>query len=121
MQATQDAVVAIMVEKKEALEDLEAILSVKGIDMVQFGPSDFSMSIGHIGERGLAAVKEAEQYIIATALKKGIAPRAEINSPQQAETYLNQGVKHFCMGWDVRVWFDWCKQNGDALREIVGS
>ncbi|MHB9091528.1 MAG: aldolase/citrate lyase family protein, partial [Chloroflexota bacterium] len=38
VQATQDAVVALMIEKKEALEDLEAILSVKGIDMVQFGP-----------------------------------------------------------------------------------
>jgi 2-keto-3-deoxy-L-rhamnonate aldolase RhmA len=32
-------VIAIMVEKRECAEDLEAILSVPGIDMVQFGSS----------------------------------------------------------------------------------
>ena len=35
--ALNDVVIAIMVEKRECVEDLDAILSVKGIDMVQFG------------------------------------------------------------------------------------
>src|SRR5215211_4084553 len=38
VQALDDAVIALMIEKKEAVEDLEAILAVKGVDMVQFGP-----------------------------------------------------------------------------------
>ena len=41
-----------MVEKKSCVDDLEAILSVPGIDMVQFGGSDFSMSIGKPGQHG---------------------------------------------------------------------
>ena len=40
------AVVAIMAEKKSCVDNLEEILSVGGIDMVQFGPGDYSMSIG---------------------------------------------------------------------------
>jgi len=41
--AMNDVVIAIMIEKKGAMEDLEAILSVEGVDMVQFGPSDYSI------------------------------------------------------------------------------
>ena len=41
-----DAVLAFMIEKKCAADSLEEILAVKGVDMVQFGPSDYSVSIG---------------------------------------------------------------------------
>ena len=37
VEALNEVVIAIMVEKRECVEDLEAILSVQGIDMVQFG------------------------------------------------------------------------------------
>ena len=33
-----EAVIAIMIEKKGAIDNLEEILAVKGVDMVQFGP-----------------------------------------------------------------------------------
>jgi len=42
----QDSVIVLMIEKKGAVENIEAILGVKGVDMVQFGPSDYGMSIG---------------------------------------------------------------------------
>jgi 2-keto-3-deoxy-L-rhamnonate aldolase RhmA len=37
-------VVALMIEKKAAIENLEAILDVPGVDMVRFGPADYAMS-----------------------------------------------------------------------------
>ena len=39
VKVAEEAVVAIMVEKREAVEDLEAILDVPGIDMVQLSAS----------------------------------------------------------------------------------
>lgn len=121
VQSLQDSVVAIMIEKKEAVENLEAILRVNGVDMVQFGPADYAMSIGKAGEKRAAEVIEAQQHVIRTALKMGIAPRAEINSPAEAEYYLNQGVQHFCMGTDVTTIFAWCKENGTRMRGILAS
>ncbi|MHB1133179.1 MAG: HpcH/HpaI aldolase family protein [Chloroflexota bacterium] len=121
VQAMDDAVVAIMIEKKEAVENIEAILSVKGIDMVQFGPSDYSMSMGLVGQRGHPAIREAEEHMIAVALRKGIAPRVEVHTPQSAERYMKLGVKHFCIGWDVRILFNWWKENGQALRALLGD
>lgn len=120
VQALEEAVVAVMIEKKSAVEDLDALLSVKGVDMVQFGPADYAMSIGLAGQWSHPKVKEAERFVIETTLKKGIAPRAEIGQPDDAKKYLDMGVKHFCIGWDVSILFDWFKQNGQALRQFLG-
>ncbi len=121
VQALEDAVVALMIEKKQAIEDLEAVLSVKGIDMVQFGPSDYSMSIGLAGQRDHPRIREAEKYVIETALRMGIAPRAEISDSQQAERYLEMGVRHFCVGTDVNILFNWFKENGQRMRDILAT
>jgi len=42
IKSLHDIVVAIMIEKKPAVENLDGILSVEGLDMVQFGPGDYS-------------------------------------------------------------------------------
>ena len=119
VQALEDSVVAIMIEKKEAVENLDAILAVKGVDMVQFGPGDYAMSIGKAGAKRDPEVIEAREFVIASALKRGIAPRAELNNPAEAEYYLNLGVKDFCLGADVTTVFNWSKENGSRLRDML--
>jgi 4-hydroxy-2-oxoheptanedioate aldolase len=120
VQALDDAVIALMIEKESAVENLDALLSVPGVDMVQFGPADYSMNIGLTGQFKHPRVKEAERYVNETALKKGIAPRAEIAHPAQAEEYLEMGVKHFCVGTDVSILFDWFKEQGGAMLTSLG-
>jgi 4-hydroxy-2-oxoheptanedioate aldolase len=116
----QEGVVALMVEKQSALEHLEDILSIKGIDMVQFGPADYSMSIGISGQWDHPKVKEAERYTIETAFKMGIQVRVELVDFKDAEPYLKMGVKHFCIGWDVDVIYRWCKDQGAAFSRALG-
>lgn len=113
----QDSVVGIMIEKQSAIEHLEEILAVPGIDMVQFGPADYSMSIGLPGQWTHPRVKEAELYTIETAIKTGIAPRVELGDFKEAEPYLKMGIKHFCIGWDVEVLYRYCMEQGIAFRE----
>jgi 2-keto-3-deoxy-L-rhamnonate aldolase RhmA len=123
IKSLDEAVICLMIEKKECVENLEAVLSVPGIDMVQFGPSDYSMSIGveaqYQGGRHPAVI-EADEYIIKTALKMGIRPRIEIGDPEAAKPYIEQGVKDFCIGWDVAILYNWFKTNGGAMRELLG-
>ena len=94
VQALRDVVVMIMIEKKAAVERLEEILSVRGIDMVQWGPADYSMSIGRAGARNSPEVKAAERRVFETALNLGVPARAEINSVDEAKYYLDLGVRH---------------------------
>lgn len=117
--ALNDVVIAIMVEKKSCVDDLDAILSVPGIDMVQFGASDFSMSIGKPAQYGDAEVLAAEKKTIETALRKGLHPRVELRDPSQADKYLELGVKHFCIGWDVRILADWWDSKGAEMRGLL--
>lgn len=119
VQALNEVVIAIMVEKRECVEDLDAILSVKGIDMVQFGGSDYSMSLGLTGQRGHPDVKRAERKTIETALKMGLHPRVELGDIKQAAPYLEMGVKHFCIGWDVRILHDWWRVNAEGMRAML--
>lgn len=121
VEALNDVVIALMVEKRECVEDLDAILSVQGIDMVQFGPSDYAMSIGVTGQRNHPEVRKAENRTIETALKLGLHPRVELADISQAAPYIEMGVKHFCIGWDVRVLHDWWRVNGEGMRAMLGE
>jgi 4-hydroxy-2-oxoheptanedioate aldolase len=119
--ALNEVVIAIMVEKKSCVDDLDAILDVPGLDMVQFGASDFSMSIGLTGQANHPDVVAAEKKTIETALKKGLHPRVELRDPSQAAKYLDMGVKHFCIGWDVRILADWWDTKGEEMRGLLGD
>ncbi|MSR58627.1 MAG: 2,4-dihydroxyhept-2-ene-1,7-dioic acid aldolase [Planctomycetaceae bacterium] len=118
-QALGDAVIALMIEKASAVENLESLLSVKGVDMVQFGPADYSMSLGLTGQWSHPKVREAEKYVIETALKMGVAPRAEISHPDECARYFDMGVKHFCIGTDVSVLFNWFREAGKAMNQLL--
>jgi 4-hydroxy-2-oxoheptanedioate aldolase len=121
VQALEDSVVALMIEKSGAVENLEAILAVKGVDMVQFGGADYAMSIGLAGQFGHPRVREAERYVIETALRMGVPPRAEIFRPSDAQRYLDMGVKHFCIGTDMSILWAWFTENGQAMRELLAA
>lgn len=118
VQALNDVVVALMIEKRAAVEELEEILAVPGVDMVQWGPADYSMSIGRPGAWYSPEVREVERHVIAACLAHGVPPRIEINSPAHAQPYLDLGVRHFCIGTDLFILHDWFKQNGEGMRAL---
>ena len=117
----EEAVVILMIEKKEAIENLEEILAVKGVDMVQFGPGDYSMSIGRPGEYGHPEVWEAYTYTVEMAHKKSVAARAEISQIDQAERYLDLGILHFTIGTDYHILHKWWQANATALRNVISK
>lgn len=119
VQALNDAVVAVMIEKASAVENLEAILSVDGIDMVQFGPADYALNIGRPRRYDHPEVLDAEVYVIEKTLEMGKLPRAELNGPDGFDRYLELGVRHFCVGTDVSILMNWFRDVGGRVREIV--
>jgi len=114
-----DTVVVLMIEKGSAVEQLDEILAVDGVDMIQWGPGDYSMNTGRAGQYASPEIKAVERDVIAKALKAGVQPRAEINSPDDAKYYLDLGVRHFCMETDIMILFNWLKSNGEELRKAL--
>ena len=116
----EQGVVALMIEKKNAVENLEEILAVPGVDMVQFGPADYSVNIGVPGEFDHPDVKKAERHTIETAMKMGLRPRVELEHSEQAKPYLAMGVIDFRIGTDLRMIHDYCIAHGGALARTLG-
>jgi 4-hydroxy-2-oxoheptanedioate aldolase len=121
VRALREIVVVLMIEKQPAVEQLEEILSLPGVDMIQWGPVDYSMSIGRPGARHTPEVKAVERRVIETALKMGVPPRAEIDSLDGAKYYLDLGVRHFCLGTDLTILFKWWQTHGEGLRQALAG
>ena len=121
VQTLKDIVVVLMIEKKSAVENLEEILSVEGIDMIQWGPADYSMSIGQPGAHSQPDIKAVERKVIETALRHGVHPRVEIERMDQAQYYIDLGVRHFNLGIDIHILFNWWKKNGEELRKSIAN
>lgn len=119
--ALQECVVVLMIEKKEAIENLDAILSVEGVDMVQFGPADYALSMGWSRPDAADAIRAAERQVIEKAVSRGIQPRAEIADARDAGWYLDLGVRHFCIGHDVGILYNWWAEQGRLMRRTIAE
>jgi len=120
IQALDDVVIALMIEKEEAVKNLDAILSVEGIDMTVFGGNDFSMSIGKPGQAASKEVQDIQDYVIKTSLKHGVHPRAGC-IPDDMDRFIELGVKHFCMGTDLSTIYRWALETSPKFWERMGK
>jgi len=120
-----EAIVAIMIEKRESIEDLEAILSVEGIDMVQFGPGDYSLSVGEVWKRRVSPeVLAVQKDVYRTAMRMGVTPRVELRDLDDTsvlEEWLDFGIRHFCIGTDLVILHNWMRTNGGKLKKLIVS
>lgn len=112
-------VVALMIEKRGAVDAFDEIVALPGVDLVQFGPVDYSLSVGRVGESRGPEITEVHRHVIERCLAAGLAVRVEIAAPEEAEHYRELGVLHFCLGVDLGILYQWWLANGRRLREIV--
>lgn len=111
-----ETVIAVMIEKKEAVDCLAELLAVPGLDMVVFGPSDYSLSIERPGEVACPEIQAAEAEVIETAQQAGVVPRVEISHPREATAYQEEyDVEHFRLNVDLAILHDWWADKGEAL------
>ena len=117
-----DVVLAFMIEKKGAVDNLEEILSLPEVEMVQWGGADYSMNIGHPRQMNHPDVEAAKKKTFEMALEMGVHPRAEVNSSDGIKEYLDIGVRHFSVGTDITILFDFWKSEGEKIiRALQGE
>jgi len=119
-----DVVIAIMVEKKTLMDQLEEFLAIEGLDMIQFGAADYGLSLRTPG-RSYVRADYMDQIIadrdraVQMALEAGVRPRAEAGNADQCQSYIEQGVRDFCIGWAGGILAAWCRENGSKMREML--
>jgi 4-hydroxy-2-oxoheptanedioate aldolase len=61
--------------------------------------------------------QEPRNYLTIRAIGSGIQ-NVLFADPRTVE---DVGVKHFCVGWDVSILFNWFKDCGQAMRRLLGA
>ena len=89
--------VIVMTETRTALDHLDEILSVPGIDAVFFGPNDLSFSLGHPGQMTHPDVVAAIEHGIARALAHGVAPGVLALTPEDFQRWRKAGARYIPM------------------------
>ena len=105
LRANAEVVVMAMVETAEALCNLDAILSVDGLDAVYVGPADLSFSIGckpTFDQTEKPAVQAIEQ-IIKAAKKHKVIAGIHNGTPDYAKRMIQLGYQFVTVSSDSRL------------------
>ncbi|KAF5025301.1 hypothetical protein F66182_2634 [Fusarium sp. NRRL 66182] len=92
-QANQSLLTIVQVETKEALESIDEIAAVEGIDVLFVGPFDLGNAIGHPIIEGVMAseLKNAIAKILEASQKAGKKTGVYCTGGEQAKLYAEQG------------------------------
>jgi 4-hydroxy-2-oxoheptanedioate aldolase len=101
--AHQELCLLVQVETEAALEQIEAIAAVDGVDGIFIGPADLAASMGHVGDAGNAVVKAAVEAGIARIVAAGKPAGVLTADAAFARRCLDLGATFVGVGIDVGV------------------
>jgi 2-dehydro-3-deoxyglucarate aldolase/4-hydroxy-2-oxoheptanedioate aldolase len=89
----EHTVVIVQVETQRALDNLDEMLSVPGVDVAVVGPCDLSISLGCPGEFRHPRMEEALEHVAAVCRKKGVSSGAHFPSVELWTRWYAQGMR----------------------------
>jgi 2-dehydro-3-deoxyglucarate aldolase/4-hydroxy-2-oxoheptanedioate aldolase len=105
--ADADTFIAIQIEHIDAVEDVEKIAALKGVDVLFLGPADLSQSMGIPGEWEHPRLWQAFERVARAAREYGIHWAVLPASAAHARRYVDLGCRMLSLGLDV-----WAVQRG---------
>jgi 4-hydroxy-2-oxoheptanedioate aldolase len=94
-----------MIETAQALDNLDAILSVEGVDAIYIGPSDLSLALGckPAFDEVEPKVAQAIDHILERARAHGLVAGIHNGSPETARARVAKGFRFVTVGSDARL------------------
>jgi 4-hydroxy-2-oxoheptanedioate aldolase len=104
--AANDTVVTFaMIETAQALDNLDAILSVEGLDAIYIGPSDLSLALGcrPVFDDVDPKAAQAIDHILERAKAHGVKAGIHNGLPEVARARVAKGFRFVTLGSDARM------------------
>ncbi|MHC4169045.1 MAG: HpcH/HpaI aldolase family protein [Planctomycetota bacterium] len=101
-----EALVIIQIEGQAAIDNLDEILAVEGIDIVFVGPYDLSQSLGVPGEVEHPLVVEKMKEIVEVCLGKNVFVGNFTETVAQTEMWTAQGLRYMSYSVDVGIVYE---------------
>jgi 4-hydroxy-2-oxoheptanedioate aldolase len=110
--AQSEICVLVQIESNKAVENLEAICAVPGVDGVFVGPGDLSSAMGYLGDQGNEKVVTTIEDLIRRIEKAGNRPGILTADETLARRYIDAGCIYTAIGADTGI----LVKGADALR-----
>jgi 2-dehydro-3-deoxyglucarate aldolase/4-hydroxy-2-oxoheptanedioate aldolase len=113
--ANHETLVIVQVETAKAIENLEEMLSVPGVDVAWVGHFDLSVSMGIPGQFEHPRFLDAIDRVVAVCGQRGVAPGVMQSSVPAVREWMDRGFRAIAYSGDV-----WLLQNAlrDGLRQL---
>lgn len=98
--SNRNITVALQIESRVSVANIEAICAVDGVDCVFIGPSDLAAGYGYLGNAGHPEVQEAMQRVFAAAKAAGIPVGILAPVESDARRYIEMGATMVAVGSD---------------------
>ena len=93
-----EIVVAAMIEDAEAIENIDEIVDIEGIDVLSIGKSDLAASLGVTGQTSHPKVIEASEKVLAAAAPKKIAVGCPAGTVEEGLKVMKRGFRVLSCG-----------------------
>lgn len=113
--------VMIGIESAPGLENLEAIVQVKGIDVIFVGPNDLTISMGIPDQMDHPRYEEALRRVIKTCAAQKLPVAIHLHSVEAVTKWVNQGARFVLYTSDTRIVQKSFSQDFEAIRRRVGD
>ncbi|MDD7833889.1 HpcH/HpaI aldolase family protein [Paenarthrobacter sp. AB444] len=113
--ANDRACTIVQIESAEAVDNVEEIARVDGVDCLFIGPADLAASLGHFGDARHQDVQHAIITTIKAAEVAGKATGIFAVSPEEVRHYRNLGVSFISLHSDVA----WLASGASSARAMT--
>ncbi|TEU11406.1 hypothetical protein E3J20_02875 [Candidatus Bathyarchaeota archaeon] len=96
-----EILVICQIETKEAVENIEEIVSVEGVDVSYIGPADLSASYGHLGNQSHPDVQKAIDKVFDATRAAGKATGIHQASGKTIKERMEKGYNFITLGNDL--------------------
>ena len=91
--ANEETFLIVQIETREAIDNIDALLEVPGVDAALMGPNDLSMSLGVPGDGEHPQVTEAIQKVVDSAKRHRLPSGTHIRDLQNLKTWRERGMR----------------------------
>jgi 4-hydroxy-2-oxoheptanedioate aldolase len=116
-----NSIVMIGIESVPAVENLEAILKVKGIDAIFVGPNDLSISMGIPNQYEHPDFEEMLRFIIRTSSARNIPVAVHLHSVAATTKWMKEGVRFVLHITDTRAMHEGFRNDFEAIRKFASE
>jgi 4-hydroxy-2-oxoheptanedioate aldolase len=114
LQSANHTLIILQLEGRKAIDNVDEILSVAGIDVIFIGPYDLSQALAVPGDIDHPRVIEQMQYLVEKTRQRGMVVGTFADTYAYAEMWRKAGVQYLAYSVDVAVFLHACQ-------DIVGK